>query len=80
MAKHFASHTNNEILQKRLKSIRTTTERAIKVAGSLQRQYLAETNDDAQFELFSPERPNLNYRRRRINDFKARDVARQNQN
>jgi len=46
-----------------LKSIRTTTEWANKVARSLQRQYLAETNDDAQFELFSPER--LNYPRRR---------------
>jgi hypothetical protein len=55
MAKPFASHTDNKILHKRLKSIWTTTERANKVAGSLQRQYLAETNDDAQFELFSPE-------------------------
>ena len=58
MAKHFASHTDDEILQKRLKSIPTTTERANKKAANLLRQYLGETNDDTQFELFIPERLN----------------------
>ena len=45
-----------DILQKRLKIIPTTTERANKRAANKLRQYLAETNDDTQFELFSPKR------------------------
>ena len=56
MAKRFASHTDNEILQKMLKSIPTTTERANKRAANLLQQYLAATSDDTQFELFSTER------------------------
>jgi DNA polymerase III delta prime subunit len=56
MAKRFASHTDDKILQQRLKSILTTTERANKRAANLLQQYLAATSDDTQFELFSSER------------------------
>jgi hypothetical protein len=58
MTKSFASHTDDDIHQKRLKIIPTTTERANKRAENSLRQYLAEPNDDTEFELFSPERLN----------------------
>jgi len=53
MVKRFANHTDDEIPQKRLKIIPTTTERANKRTANKLRQYFAETNDDTQFELFS---------------------------
>ncbi|CAC5407418.1 KCTD1_15 [Mytilus coruscus] len=58
MAKRFASHTENEILDKRSKYIASSTEKANKRAGNLLREYLSEKNEDTHFEQYSPGRLN----------------------
>ncbi|CAC5399004.1 KCTD1_15 [Mytilus coruscus] len=58
MAKRFASHTENEILDKRSKNIASSTEKANKRAGNLLREYLSEKNEDTHFEQYSPSRLN----------------------
>ena len=55
------------------------TETANKRAAYLLRQYLAETNDDAQFELFSSDVLKLPVSKIKIYDVKARYIVCQNQ-
>ncbi|CAC5403754.1 KCTD1_15 [Mytilus coruscus] len=58
MAKRFASHTENEIFDKRSKNIASSTEKANKRASNLLREYLSEKNEDTHFEQYSRGRLN----------------------
>jgi hypothetical protein len=49
--KRFASHTEDEIIKKRLTNVPVNTERNNKKAASLLREYLTETEQSSNFEV-----------------------------